>query len=310
MLYPIELRVRFTNFSEKKYDKTLLLVKEKKRLITIPLSAPLVLPWCSWRSFSLVLHCQAYHITFAIAFAIVLLSCSCIELASRNFSWQDVRVMAKAPNRLKKRTGCFTRLFQLFFFLVVVLALGLAGTAWWAAEQIRPLLSDTARDFPDRPIPDEELLALQQRVAAYRAAAERDEEAELRITDREINGMIAADAGWANLRGKMFTRIQDDRLFIFSSVPTSEVFLAKWLLKDKHANITMDISPKLDEGLWQMGWQKLWMDEKEISDFSVWVNGVESALNHPRMKTQLQDILGKTRQVLVEDGALVFRTLP
>lgn len=148
-------------------------------------------------------------------------------MASSNADFSDYKRIAAPYDEPPRQRGCFFYgciiaivLAVLFLIAIVVLAFLLYR---WVGSFVEEYTGTAPRPLPTVQIPAEQRDSLKQRVEAFKAAIkEHRPAAPLVLTSDELNTLIE-DNPDANLKGKVYVAIEQDKLKGQVSLPLSDI---------------------------------------------------------------------------------------
>ncbi|NOZ22727.1 MAG: hypothetical protein GXP25_16740 [Planctomycetes bacterium] len=133
--------------------------------------------------------------------------------------------------------GCLTSIILLILLLAVV-----GGTIYWGYNKLLSYTSDKPMDIPTVEATADEYTALKARVEAFTKAIDEGKSAEIELSARDINILIAQDPDWKEVKGKAFVKIEGDEVKADASIPLGEFpgFKGRYLNGTIGLNISLE----------------------------------------------------------------------
>ena len=153
-----------------------------------------------------------------------------------------------------------------------------------------------------KPVPVEQVApdegeAVEKRVAAFEEAAKKEAPARLELTAKEINTLIAASPRFKELRGKVYARLEIDRIILDLSVPVGKGQAERWF------NGTVSLTFSLVNGE-----PRLAIESAETADKRQVPTAPLQVLIAPLLedlRQEMEKAPGKIKSIEVRDGKLI-----
>ena len=169
--------------------------------------------------------------------------------------------------------------------------------------------SDKPASIPVRETTEEEYKQLSDRIAVFRKAFDANQEAEMELSDDEINMIIAMDPKWKDFRGKTQVKFESDQALVNGSFPLEGVpgFKGRYL----NAVVTFNVS--VEEGQINiepvnidLGGKKLPEDfEKGLKD------GFKQDFSTKMREDQnTRKVLDRIKNLFISHNKLIIQTAP
>lgn len=211
----------------------------------------------------------------------------------------------------QKPSGCLRRLLLLVVVPIFALILVLAGGSLWILDKFDPHLSRTPYKIPDAAVSALEFQVLRGRIDSFKRAQAEGLPAEVRLTDREIGGLIAKHEDWSWGRGVSYFRIEGQRLLFFLSLPVSKIPVLGIFGGGKHLNMIFDISPRVLKGKFDPDIRQVWIGDRAASpeELAAIRKFVDRALTDPYPFTReiIRGGLRNLSECFISEGNLVLR---
>jgi len=158
-------------------------------------------------------------------------------------------------------------------------------------------------------LPPDQFQGLTNRLYSFSQAVKQNQAGmELTLSAEEINGLIAQDPHWKQLRDHVFVRIEGDQISGDVSVPLSDIGPVK--LAGRYLNGVAAFKVGLTNQILTLQVQELKVNNKAVPELILSeikkINLAEEMESNPEAK----ELLGKIDAVGIQDGKLVVRTKP
>jgi len=145
----------------------------------------------------------------------------------------------------KPRRGCLVYVLIIASVLGLVLIAGALVGMRYANRMLREFTADAPEPLPVAQLSPAQAQQLRQRVDGFRDALRRGAATpELALSADEINGLIATDPQFGALRGKVYFRMEGDRLQGQISAPLDQLNLPVFRGRYLNGKVTFDVSLK------------------------------------------------------------------
>ncbi len=213
------------------------------------------------------------------------------------------------PPIRKKSMGCFTKLLIALGIFAVLFCAAVVGVLYWSVQQLKPYLATEAIAIPDKPLSVESANALDARITAFQAAQQQGLPHVIVLTDAEINNRLSRQEF---LKGHVYTRFENDRAYLYVTIPTAEIPIVNWFAGGKHLNAVVDFSPRVMQDALFLDIQRVWLNNEKLpKEAAKQLNSrlEERFANRGRATMETIDsLLLNVTDMAIRDGKLVVQT--
>jgi hypothetical protein len=213
------------------------------------------------------------------------------------------------PPIRKKSMGCFTKLLMAIAIIVVLFCAAIVGAVYWSVQRLTPYLATEAIAIPDKPLSVESASALDARITAFQKAQQQGLPNVIVLTDTEINARLSREEF---LKGHIYTRFENDRAYLYLSIPTAEIPIVNWFAGGKYLNAVIDFSPRIVQDALLFDIQRVWLNNEKLPTEVVKQLGDrmdQTFANRERSSVRaIDNLLLNVSEMAIRDGKLVVQT--
>lgn len=217
-------------------------------------------------------------------------------------------------NQPPRQRGCFFYgcIIATILMVMVLVLIGAGGYLAWRAitGAIEQYTATAPRELPKVDVPADQREALKKRAAEFRKAVEEGKSASpLVLTGDDLNVLIEEEPDFAQLKGKVYLKIEGDELKGQVSIPL-EAFAQVpgfGMLKGRYLNGEADLKASLNNGILLVTLDSMEVNGKRVPEEMMTnirqKNLAEDAYKNPKHA----EILHKLESIDIKDGKMTIK---
>ncbi len=209
-----------------------------------------------------------------------------------------------------RQRGCFFYgcIIATILFVMVLVLVG-AGSYFlyrFVAQKVEEYTATVPRELPKVEMPAEQREGLAKRVAEFRKAVEEGKPVEpLVLTGDDLNALIEQDPKYAELKGKVYLKIEGDELKGQVSFPLERIGLS--MFKGRYLNGEADLKASLNNGVLIVTLDSITVNDKRIPEEAMANIRQENLAKDAYKNPENAAILRKLESLEIKDGKIIIK---
>lgn len=230
-------------------------------------------------------------------------------MASSNLDYSDYKRIAPPYDEPPRQRGCFFYgcIIAIVLAVLFMIAIGVLSFLLyrWLGGLVDEYTGTAPRPLPAVQMPDERRASLNERFEAFKAAIrEGRPTGPLTLTSEELNALIDEYPD-ANLKGKVYVTIEQDKLKGQVSIPLSDI-PSFGLTRGRYLNGEAEFNVRLEDGEPYLSIRSLEINGKTPpDDFMRGIKG-QNLIKNIELKPEDQKAFHRLDNIYVKDGKLII----